>query len=978
LAITGSYDIVFQFRQDVVNDVIRRQLADPTTTNPRSPRFLPRQLVQQQLPGQIQSLLSWGDPAIDLDEADTLVASVELSGGFRPPVVERNLSLAATARMRIYPLFTLDEVGAPYVTAHPASADTLELAGSKVSYAVAAVPLPLGRAELSQIVGSLLPFVSRALLTPLSELPLTYAPESLIPFVRDYVTVSVAEATTVHGAEAPAASPAGTGVQVLAAREAQVVAAGVTVAGARQAIAGERIGLALPLSGEGNAAITITDAGMNAILNRLGASGGLGGTIHDPTSGRAIDWRWDSLACAFASGMVTLTGQLRVDGATHDVRAELLCALDASGRLTLTPRAGIAADPIGAVVADSWQTLLRAILTVNHAMQTGAGGDPRLVQRFRIPGTSITEAAAATALRCDPGELTLVYALPLAGEHISLQPPSLTPTVSIKQTVVPPQARYGAPVTAAIEAEVTRESFAPYDFVWTAEQRVQVLPPVGQHTTIIGRPRQGGVPGEKVLTNTSVTVVDLAGQTASNTGPVRYVSARRSRGQRGARAALVVALLLALVTSVAVVRTGRASSCLPNVVACLSNAFGVTAPAVAPTSTSVPYCSTTSQFANAGAASAGPDFGDVGFPVASVGLTSPQSPAGYTFTLVNACSNSTTPDAIVTFFTQELTGAGWSVVKTFPVNGDPTAACPSSYCWRKAADTSVRYVMLEQPTASGKATIYDLQLATAPAPQSTLAVHTATATIAAFQAASVSVSCQSGEQMLSGGYSFPGGTPNQVDASYPSGPATWTVVGAMDQAGQSVTLTVSVACLQANFTVGMTQVTSAAATSAYLGSATASVSCPQGSVLTGGGFLTTPPDDGSRAMGQIGVSAPLQNGWTVTVNHLPTGSSLTEQAIALCATKNLTAAPLASQTLQPATQGTTVQGTAACASGQLLTGGGFTDLTGTPGLPNQVFSKAEVESVASALQWAVSFTNGDQATHNAQITSVCATATPEF
>ncbi|HEV2460450.1 MAG TPA: hypothetical protein VGS80_19010, partial [Ktedonobacterales bacterium] len=253
MGITGSYDIVFQFRQDVVNDVVRRQLADPTTTNPHSPRFLPRQLVQQQLPGQIQSLLAWGDPAIDLDEADTLVAAVELSGGFRAPVVERNLSLAATARMRVYPLFTLDEAGAPYVTAHPASVDTLELAGTKISYAVAAVPLPLGRAELSQIVSSLLPFISRALLTPLSELPLTYAPESLMPFVRDYVTVSVAEATTVHGAEAPAASPAGTGVQVLAMRDTQVVAAGVTVAGARQAIAGERMGLALPLSGAGNA-----------------------------------------------------------------------------------------------------------------------------------------------------------------------------------------------------------------------------------------------------------------------------------------------------------------------------------------------------------------------------------------------------------------------------------------------------------------------------------------------------------------------------------------------------------------------------------------------------------------------------------------------------------------------------------------------------------------------------------------------------
>jgi hypothetical protein len=975
LGITGSYDIVFQFRQDVVNDVVRRQLADPTTTNPHSPRFLPRQLVQQQLPGQIQSLLAWGDPAIDLDEADTLVAAVELSGGFRAPVVERNLSLAATARMRVYPLFTLDEAGAPYVTAHPASVDTLELAGTKISYAVAAVPLPLGRAELSQIVSSLLPFISRALLTPLTELPLTYAPESLMPFVRDYVTVSVAEATTVHGAEAPAASPTGTGVQVLAMRDTQVVAAGVTVAGARQAIAGERMGLALPLSGAGNAAITITDAGINAILSRLSAAGGLGGTTHDPASGRALDWRWDSLACAFAAGTVTLMGRLQAGGAAHDVRTELRCALDASGHLMLSPRTGASADPIGAVVADSWQAVLRAILTADHAMQTGASPDPRLVQRFRIPGTAIVEAAAATALRCEPGELTLVYAVPLAGERIALQPPSLTPAVSIKQTVVPPQARYGAPVTAAVEAQVTKESFAPYDFVWTAEQRVQALPPIGQHTTIIGRPRQGGAPREKVLTNVSLTLVDLAGQTATDSGPVRYVSGRRSRGQRSLRAALVVALLLALATSAAVVRTGRASSCLPDVVACLSNAFGATAPTSAP----VPYCSTTSKFANASAASAGPDFDDVGFPSSSVGLTNPQSPNGYTYTLVNACSNKTTPDAVATFFTQELAGAGWTAVQTFPVNGDPTAACPSGHCWRKAAATNVRYVMLDQVTASGPATIYALQLATAPTPQSTLTVRTASVTIAAMRSDSASVSCQSGEQMLSGGFSFTAAVGSQIESSYPSGAATWTAVAYTGDTS-SQTLTVSVLCLQANFSVGVTQVPSSQATLTAPTATTVSAACPAGSALTGGGFETVPPTSGpnsSAPSAQIDSSAPQTGGWSVTVYSGPNGTSATEQAFALCATKNLTAASPVAQS-PSAAPGASATGTAVCAAGQLLTGGGFADLAASQVPPPLVFSKATAVSGDSGLQWVVSFTNHDQTAHNAQITALCATATPAF
>src|SRR5262245_13406965 len=104
-----QFNLMLQFSQEVVNDLIKRQLNDPLTTDPHSPQFFPRRIINNHLPDQVQTALAWGTPELrradDLDgrggEDDTLAAAVNFEGGFRLPHIERNLSISAAALLRV-------------------------------------------------------------------------------------------------------------------------------------------------------------------------------------------------------------------------------------------------------------------------------------------------------------------------------------------------------------------------------------------------------------------------------------------------------------------------------------------------------------------------------------------------------------------------------------------------------------------------------------------------------------------------------------------------------------------------------------------------------------------------------------------------------------------------------------------------------------------------------------------------------------
>jgi hypothetical protein len=189
----------------------------------------------------------------------------------------------------------------------------------------------------------------------------------------------------------------------------------------------------------------------------------------------------------------------------------------------------------------------------------------------------------------------------------------------------------------------------------------------------------------------------------------------------------------------------------------------------------------------------------------------------------------------------------------------------------------------------------------------TIVAHSVTSDeIPARQSGSVTVSCQAGEQMISGGYSLNVFESGNASASYPSSTNSWTVTAI--SAPSFVVITATVYCLQADYSLATTIVQSTAGTA----------SCPAGSALLSGGYQGEAPNNGGF-IGAVNYSKPVANGW----------QSDSPIVYALCATQNAVAAPavMASFTL-PIAWGAGNGGTAICPSGQFATGGGFALISG--------------------------------------------------
>lgn len=157
----------------------------------------------------------------------------------------------------------------------------------------------------------------------------------------------------------------------------------------------------------------------------------------------------------------------------------------------------------------------------------------------------------------------------------------------------------------------------------------------------------------------------------------------------------------------------------------------------------------------------------------------------------------------------------------------------------------------------------------------------------------VAVSCAPGEQMIGGG--FVASDVFEYDAiitaSYPSGPATWTVSG---HSSSSFWLSAYVYCWHSSAALGVQMVRSAG-----------DVECPAGTTLLGGGF-----------QGSGDVSLPNANGW-----HTEDG-----QTYALCAAYHLSPLRIATASFNAhsSTHSYYPGGIAMrCPAGSVAIGGGF-------------------------------------------------------
>ena len=188
----------------------------------------------------------------------------------------------------------------------------------------------------------------------------------------------------------------------------------------------------------------------------------------------------------------------------------------------------------------------------------------------------------------------------------------------------------------------------------------------------------------------------------------------------------------------------------------------------------------------------------------------------------------------------------------------------------------------------------------------------------------VTVSCPSGGVLLGGGYAVDDPLAF-VSSSFPASATVWSITAhdeGQDGGSHAFTVTAYAECLTANFSAGVSAVTATPTIPHDLALHNASVNCPSGSVVTGGGFRGSPGSD---------QNAPIIGGWTVDIGF-PNGSPTSPTIYALCSAQHLSAAGQPSVTAHP-DMGTGTDVTVGCPAGALLAGGGvytkgFGNITG--------------------------------------------------
>lgn len=441
-------------------------------------------------------------------------------------------------------------------------------------------------------------------------------------------------------------------------------------------------------------------------------------------------------------------------------------------------------------------------------------------------------------------------------------------------------------------------------------------------------------------------------------------------------ATLAAALLLTACSSSATAKTGSPTSTSGQTTVNGINTGSATpaaptAPANSNTPTPLPpppsglaSCSQAPSFGSAGAASAGPNFPDVPFPGSSVSTNGSAFSGGYyAFQIVNVCSNGAAAGDVRSFYASHLTTGGWNQSSTYPYAGDVTRACGDPYCWRAATGPTgtPRYVSLESVTTSGSVAIYSLRLAVAPHPTyDTVVRYNSVSHIAQGSAGSTSASCVSGEQMLGGGYYVE--DTNEIytaDASYPSAQNTWTAT-IFNNSTATMNLWAYAICLQANFAASVQIVHTSQSLTAGAADTAVSVTCPGGIASSGGGYQAATPSPSGLANVFVDGSQGYPGGWRA--NIWPRFTNVTFTTYALCPTLNLTGGNINQQAITVPASGSN-QTSLGCASGQVLTGGGFASADASGNGANFFYLSGPASNGG---KWFVEVYNRDSASsHNA-------------
>lgn len=383
-------------------------------------------------------------------------------------------------------------------------------------------------------------------------------------------------------------------------------------------------------------------------------------------------------------------------------------------------------------------------------------------------------------------------------------------------------------------------------------------------------------------------------------------------------------------------------------------------------------CAQAPGFGAAGTASAGSEFTDVAFPANSVSVTSSAFTDVYDFKLVNVCANNGTANGVRSFYASNLPSAGWSQSATYPYNGNVSSNCGDSYCWRRQIGADIRYVSLENVNAAGSVVVYVLRLAKAPIASFNINIRYNSQQAPQGQTTAVTTNCQSGEQLLGGGYFIT--DTNQIyepGESYPSSSNAWTAA-AFNNTSETMSLTVYAECAVANFPLGVQMVSKSLSLSAG-GMAPVVAYCPNGTAAVGGGSQTT--DSGGR-LGFTVTNTPgvdfSKNAWTVNIQAQ--FGALTETAWVVCASNNALISRIVYGGTTSVGANASAQDVFGCNTNEWATAGGFVDVLGDEG---NLFYYYDAPTTAQNV-WIVDAYNRDTSAHTMATNVFCVYPQPLF
>ncbi|MGH3975196.1 MAG: hypothetical protein ACRDS9_17980 [Pseudonocardiaceae bacterium] len=382
----------------------------------------------------------------------------------------------------------------------------LDLTGLKLSYAGDGEPLSWVDTTIEQTI--LRPSLSALLMTRLASMPLSYLPDSLplrLPATHNDATTD----GLVLADSAVSLDP-----------QVELLTLAMRCAARTSAPAWSTNLLVEPAA---NAAVALSETGLNSVLSWLCAQGLATGTaqlVDGP-----VAWRWTHLTVAFTNDeTIHLTGQLWRAETTVMVDTVVQCSLMSSGQLAVRLSAPGSQPSEAALIIEASAALIRRIFYAvtsspqpASATRAGPGSTEKLLQRFLIPGTDISVEASAVDLAIRHGYLVALYAVPLSEHRLTVTIENAKPKPAIVQPQIPRQTAPGAPVIVQLNATLADSTERPYDYAWRIDRGSHLEPHHDSTVTVKKPPPSMAAPATAVtvpqkLATVSVKVIDILGQ----------------------------------------------------------------------------------------------------------------------------------------------------------------------------------------------------------------------------------------------------------------------------------------------------------------------------------------------------------------------------------------------------------------------------------------------------------------------------------